>query len=425
MSNTVPVEVPITSFPAGSIVLSTDVYPAVDTTDHSQSSSGTTKKYTIQQLSSYFNTSITSNRISCVVVSTTNLSSTYNNGSSGIGATLTASSSGAFIVDGVTVSLNSRVLVSAQTSTLQNGIYSLTNAGSVSTSWVLTRTTDFDTPSTVQEGTLVAISEGTVNNATLWIETGQGPFTIGTTPIIFTNASASVDGIVPLSKGGTNANLTANNGGIFYSTSNAGAILSGTPTSGKILQSGSSSAPSWSTPTYPSSSGTTNHYLYSDGTNNLYSLHALSLGGDITTGGSLTLAGNFSTLFNISGDTNVTFPTSGTLATTGQLYDYVSVTTATQAILPNIIYYINYSGGQCMLTLPETINLGDVFFVRGNSSGGWIIQASGSQVINIGNVPSSPGGSVASQNQFDAIELSAPETDVLTIFPASNQFTIL
>jgi len=42
---------PITSLRPGTSVLDTDVYAAVDVTDLSQSPSGTTKKYTVQQLS--------------------------------------------------------------------------------------------------------------------------------------------------------------------------------------------------------------------------------------------------------------------------------------------------------------------------------------------------------------------------------------
>ena len=56
---------------------------------------------------------------------------------------------------------------------------------------------------------------------------------------------------VPLSLGGTNAALTASNGGIFYSTASAGAILAGTATAQQILLSGSSTTPQWSTSTFP------------------------------------------------------------------------------------------------------------------------------------------------------------------------------
>jgi hypothetical protein len=69
-----------------------------------------------------------------------------------------------------------------------------------------------------------------------------------------------------LALGGTNANLTASNGGIFYSTGSAGAILSGTATANQILLSGSSSAPAWSTTTYRATT-TANELLYSSDTN--------------------------------------------------------------------------------------------------------------------------------------------------------------
>lgn len=54
---------------------------------------------------------------------------------------------------------------------------------------------------------------------------------------------------VVLANGGTNASLTASNGGIFYSSSTAGAILAGTATAGLALVSGASTTPSWFVPT--------------------------------------------------------------------------------------------------------------------------------------------------------------------------------
>lgn len=87
-----------------------------------------------------------------------------------------------------------------------------------------------------------------------------------------------------LASGGTNANLTASNGGIFYSTATAGAILAGTATANQILMSGISSAPSWSTATYPATT-TANRILYSSATNVV---------GQITTANSATLVTNSS-----------------------------------------------------------------------------------------------------------------------------------
>ena len=85
-----------------------------------------------------------------------------------------------------------------------------------------------------------------------------------------------VDGKIPsfpisLANGGTNASLTASNGGIFYSTATAGAILSGTATANQVLLSGTSSAPSWSTATYPATT-TINQILYSSTANTITGL---------------------------------------------------------------------------------------------------------------------------------------------------------
>ncbi len=55
-------------------------------------------------------------------------------------------------------------------------------------------------------------------------------------------------GPLPLSRGGTSANLTAVNGGIPYSTASAIAILAA-GSSGNLLTSGGAGAPTWSTPT--------------------------------------------------------------------------------------------------------------------------------------------------------------------------------
>ncbi len=87
--------------------------------------------------------------------------------------------------------------------------------------------------------------------------------------------TAGWTGQLSLARGGTNANLTASNGGIFYSTASAGAILAGTATANKMLLSGSSTTPSWSTSTIPTSAGATaGKVLASDGTNYVLSSFA-------------------------------------------------------------------------------------------------------------------------------------------------------
>jgi hypothetical protein len=87
--------------------------------------------------------------------------------------------------------------------------------------------------------------------ASTFTMTGATSVTFPTSGTLATSSSIPT---LPLSlaNGGTNANLTANNGGIFYSTGSAGAILAGTATAGQLLTSGASTTPSWTASTYPS-----------------------------------------------------------------------------------------------------------------------------------------------------------------------------
>jgi hypothetical protein len=125
--------------------------------------------------------------LACLAATTTNLNATYANGTAGVGATLTDASGtfAVFTVDGLTPALNSRILVKNQTLPADNGIYVLTtNGDTVSIPYVLTRSTDYDTPAQIQPGTLIAINSGTVNASTSWLETAT-VITIGTDPILF------------------------------------------------------------------------------------------------------------------------------------------------------------------------------------------------------------------------------------------------
>lgn len=75
------------------------------------------------------------------------LSSTYANGTSGVGATLTNNGAQAqFTTDGLTYTNGQIVLVKDQSNPKENGIYEVTDQGSGSTNWVLTRATYFDQP---------------------------------------------------------------------------------------------------------------------------------------------------------------------------------------------------------------------------------------------------------------------------------------
>lgn len=124
-------------------------------------------------------------KASVVCATTTALTVTYANGAAGVGATLTnAGAQAAFATDGITPAAGSRVLVKNQASTLQNGIYTLTTAGTGATNWVLTRAVDFDTPAEIQPGSFVAIDTGTTLAVTSFLQTATVT-TVGTDPITF------------------------------------------------------------------------------------------------------------------------------------------------------------------------------------------------------------------------------------------------
>lgn len=111
--------------------------------------------------------------------------------------------------------------------------------------------------------------------------TGTGNVVLATSPTLTTPVISSIVNTgtltVPtsggtlattaLAGGGTNANLTASDGGIVYSTASALAILSGTATAGKMLRSGLSTAPTWSTATFPDTATSTGTILRANGTN--------------------------------------------------------------------------------------------------------------------------------------------------------------
>jgi hypothetical protein len=410
-----PIAIPITSLPAASQVLSTDIYVAVDTTDHTDAPTGTDKQYTVSQLNSFLGVSNSSNKLSARLGSTANLTATYNNGTLGVGATLTNSGTlAAFALDGVSANVNDRVLIKDQSTKTQNGIYVVTTVGSGSVAWVLTRSSDYNnsTAGQVVEGTFVGVSEGSVNTGTLWMEVGVNPIVIGTNNIIFQNIANDLAGVLPLDKGGTNNNLTAIAGGIVYSDNTKLDILAA-GTTGQVLQSKGATAPSWSTPTYPSSSGTLNSYLTSNGTNNIYSPHTLNLGGNVITQGAVSFLGAFSSTFNFTAGTNVTFPTSGTLATTSEMFMWNNITTS-QSLVPNNGYTVD-SGIATTLLLPTTAAYGTIIRITNINSGNFTIAQNAGQSILFGlnTTTVGTGGSISSTNQGDAIELLCIVTNTI------------
>jgi hypothetical protein len=131
------------------------------------------------------------------VESPINLNATYNNGTSGVGATLTnAGTQVALVVDGVAMSVADRVLVYEQTTQTQNGIYVVTDVGSGSTNWILTRSSDADTyafasATALGEGSAVFVQEGATGAGETYVCNTVGTITFGTTNITFAQVSSA------------------------------------------------------------------------------------------------------------------------------------------------------------------------------------------------------------------------------------------
>lgn len=244
------------------------------------------------------------------VATTTALTATYANGAAGVGATLTnADTQAALAIDGVTLSVNDRVLVKDQLAAEDpwNGIYDVTDIGSGATNWVLTRSTDYDEPSEIVPGSLVIVNEGTVNTQTSWIETATVT-AIGTDPILFSAFTANPSTFIPkatvaaagkvlrsdssqwiastatfadtysasnlLYSNGANTVTgltTANNGTLVTSNAGVPSVLAGPGTAGNLLQANAAAAPSFSTYTFPTTAGSSGSIVISNGTNKINS----------------------------------------------------------------------------------------------------------------------------------------------------------
>lgn len=140
----------------------------------------------------------TTQKAACLSINTTSLTVNYSNGASGVGATLTNSSTLVQFTtsDGVTPNTNSRILMAGQSgATFQNGSYTVTNQGSGAVAWVLTRTTDFNTSANITYGSNFLITSGTVYTGATFIESAPGPFTVGTTPITFVQSQGAAQTI--------------------------------------------------------------------------------------------------------------------------------------------------------------------------------------------------------------------------------------
>jgi len=158
------------------------------------------------------------NGTSVYAATTTNLTVTQSG--AGIGATLTnAGTQAIFSADGVTVPVGSDVLVKNLAAPQNEGIYVVTNAGSASTNYVLTRSTRYDTPSEINNTGLIIIQNGSTLAGTAWYNSAT-IVTVDTTAFNY-NQFGNIIFPVSVTQGGTGATTAAG------ARTNLGAAASG------------------------------------------------------------------------------------------------------------------------------------------------------------------------------------------------------
>jgi hypothetical protein len=174
---------------------------------------------------------------------------------SGVGATLeNAGAQTALVIDSVSLSVGNRVLVYVQTNAFENGIYDVTDVGSGSTNWILTRSANEDTydpksTTALGEGDYFFVQEGNNSAGESYVLTTTGTIVFGTTNLTFTQFSSSIPYI-----GGTNITVSGQlisltgqvavaNGGTGASTltgaligNGTSAVTSVTGTAGQLLR---------------------------------------------------------------------------------------------------------------------------------------------------------------------------------------------
>ena len=138
---------------------------------------------------------------------------TYNNGASGVGATITLSIP-LLILDGYTLLNTNRILVKNEVNQAYNGIYTWATGG-----LVLTRATDADTYGSdvnqLSQNDYFFVQNGTVNIGSSYVVTTVGTIVFGTTAITFAEFSNS-----QVYSAGTGLTLT----GTTFSITNTGVV---------------------------------------------------------------------------------------------------------------------------------------------------------------------------------------------------------
>ena len=236
--------------------------------------------------------------------STSALTATYSNGSSGVGATLTnAGTQAALTLDSIALSVGNRVLIKDQSAEEQNGVYTVTTVGTISTNWVLTRATDFDnSPGTeVGPGVFFFVEEGTTQADNGYVISTEGAITIGSSSIMFSQFSGAgqITAGDGLTKTGNTINAVGTNNRIDVAADAIDISINYVGQS-SITTLGTIATGTWQGTAVAGAYGGTG---------------VANTGKTITIGGNFTTSGAHTTTLTTTANTTLTLPVTGTLAT--------------------------------------------------------------------------------------------------------------
>ncbi len=143
------------------------------------------------------------------------------------------------IVDGITLVQNDRILVKAQDTGSQNGLYRVSTAGTGENgTWV--RTVDGDVTGEIQAGMIVMVTEGTVYKDTQWKLITNDPIIIGTTPLTFelntsTSQISNGNSSIGISTLGGNADVTIGGIANVATFTTTGIVANNIATNGNLV----------------------------------------------------------------------------------------------------------------------------------------------------------------------------------------------
>jgi hypothetical protein len=326
-------------------------------------------------------------------------------GNPGLGATLTnAGTQAPLSIDNVNLTVGQRVLVIAQTNAYENGVYDVTTVGTISTNWVLTRSSDGEKYHPTDtfglgEGDYFYVESGTTGSGDSFVLTTVGVIIIGTTNITFTLFSAAITyvGVSPVVITGQQislANLTGTGDVV---------VLSNTPT---LI------TPNIGAATGTSLSLTGNLTSANANLGNLASANYFT--GTLTTGTqpNITSIGILSGL-SVTGNANIADINTGNINATGIVSaggngTFANISTGIVTASGNITGANILTSGLISATGnldANNVNVGTILSAGGNITGANIltsglISATGnlnSNNINVGNIISA-GGNITGAN---------------------------